>query len=80
MFFLKGEEHIKGQGLNPKLVSPFSILLLGWGPLKARNFPGTIQLKSPFSTRYNRERERDREEDSTYPTGAQKKRDMDILL
>lgn len=25
-------------------------MLLGWGPLKASNFPGTIQFKSPFST------------------------------
>jgi hypothetical protein len=31
---------------------PFSILLLGCGPLNAKNFPGTIQLKSPFSTRW----------------------------
>lgn len=30
---------------------PFSILVLGWGPLKAKNFPGTIQFRSPFSTR-----------------------------
>lgn len=28
---------------------PFSILLFGCGPLKAKNFPGIIQLKSPFS-------------------------------
>lgn len=32
--------------------SPFSTLVLGWGPLKARNLPGTIQFRSPFSTRY----------------------------
>lgn len=31
--------------------SPFSIVVLGWGPLKARSFPGTIQFRSPFSTR-----------------------------
>lgn len=29
---------------------PFSIFDLGWGPQKAKNFLGTIQLKSPFST------------------------------
>jgi hypothetical protein len=38
------------------LDSPFSILLFGWGPLKARNLPGIIQLKSPFSALCNRPR------------------------
>ena len=30
---------------------PFSILLLGCGPLNARNLSGINQFKSPFSTR-----------------------------
>ena len=36
--------------------SPFSILLFWCGPLKARNLPGKIQLKSPFSTLCKRRR------------------------
>ena len=35
---------------HSKADTPFSILDLGWGPQKARNLFGTIQLKSPFST------------------------------
>ena len=34
---------------------PFSILLFEWGPQKARNFCGTIQFRSPFSTLWSKE-------------------------
>ena len=38
--------------------SPFSTLVLGWGPLKASSFLGTIQFRSPFSTRWSKRKER----------------------
>lgn len=43
---------VKARTRNQTTNSPFSTVVLGWGPLKARNFPGTIQFRSPFSTRY----------------------------
>lgn len=30
------------------------VLALFWGPQNPTNLPGTIQFKSPFSTRYNK--------------------------
>jgi hypothetical protein len=42
---------------NMDIYVPFSILLFEWGPQKARNFCGTIQFRSPFSTLWSKENE-----------------------